>query len=290
MGKIDEYYISKPEYKNLCNLATMFREQKTSNDIIKFIKRNRLDIDSQVPASQDNYIPIVAWATTHPRWEKLVKWLIKNGCNLAQKSDTLSLRLELLFICHQDFMAPLMVKTRIMSQGEDLHNQIIHVIYQRQIWRLDILSRLGLISSSDIKICLDKVDLVRLFDISIKHLQKEIISGSDKDIIDKMRLEIVNTYMVLWKRAVKFEDQVIETLVFRSIKFYFHELLEFLKSVKENLIHSSSVVYHDDMNPNLTAMFRFFYNDKHYALTCKVLGLSPDERLDPVRWCEMLVS
>jgi len=203
-NNFDDYYKSKSDYKILMKLKEYILTNKQYKDIIKFLIKHKINVNSYVNISPVIYAPLfyLVIHTKNDEYIKLFEWLLQKGINLDLKLDINNKQLyipNLYCTCNSIYLKYL--DTSNISK-QDIKYLLIHA---------------NLIRLADLNI--DKIVLSEIiqsnnfFEELLQELMNKIelicLSKNTKTAIDNLILQ----YLEVFKLFNKFDTKMLQSLV-----------------------------------------------------------------------------
>ena len=257
----DERYVFRQDYYHLKALSFLMNEKNPRNDaIIAFIKKYNISVNVQIPVqnTKGTYIPLIYKCMLDKRFQKLAKFLLKNGADVNQlpESDKIT---ELYFVCNRHYLNYLKdCGGRLQLSNEDTKDQIRERLVHGDIKRIYDLQFLGILTTN----------------VILEVLQKEILTDLLVSLLNKVALicnttnekEQVDNVLKAYKDTVKFllnnGHNVSDVQMQGIVNMY---LVDIAKTIKEHYLERKwdfvCLVKHKDMDRLKTAYMRQLFND-----------------------------
>lgn len=282
---IHEYYVFQTNYWKLKKLLELLRTPKTeSSQLIRYMKKNKLDVNSYIPLNSDGtiYVPIIYQTTLIPTLTEFFKWLIKNGAKADKEPDTdegVSAD-NILFVAHEKYLKFLTNTLKLKIDRLDLAGQLLKKLKFGNLKRIRQLIALDVFSVSDLHSAISSSDTGELafsvIDIMLDRINLICRTANKREDIEKVLTKYVEIIGLI-KPDPLVERECI-TLIQYCTNFYLHPIIAELMKTQITLKPVPEIKYHADLDEKLVAILRQLYNDRRYVETCDLIGVVPDKR------------
>lgn len=279
----DMYYMNLPNYYLLRELCNFMKDDKySSNDLIEFIRLNKIGINSYVKISEHTYAPIIYPASISRKHTKLFRWLIKNKAKPMLQLDHQgheNVPPDIEFICNLDNLA-LLKSIPNVGAGINININIINLEYCMK--RADS-RRVILLDLQDVCRKHIKNNPTFIFDILETLIQKISMLCTSPGLchaknIDKAIDKYVQIFAMLqgvFSCNVKHPESGM-SFIDLCITWYLFPIIKELRSYTEFM----QPIFYEDMNKEVVAVYRQIYNEHFYYNTCMALRVYVDPRVD----------
>ena len=266
--KREVFYEEQPHYFERRELSEMIEGQKDHREIIRFMKKNRLDASIYVPIRyQSIYVPVLYLASLKPGNDRLIDYLLKHGANPNNLPDmSIDKVNEILFVCDTGYLDKLI---RHGAEISDKSTQIKTRLKQANLDRLKALKSYGVLSQDDLKNAI--LDFPDLIGESVRAMVTQIRHNG---LMDKPYLDIQDRYLKFYEwilsAGVKTDHKSLQIIVDTY-------LVNIVKCFLEHGADSKSIEvrHHKVFSRFITAPCRQLYTDSNYRSICELLGQDP---------------
>ena len=262
----DEAYVFRKDYYHLKALNFLMNEKVPRCEaIIAFIKKYNISVDVQLPVRniKGTYMPLIYKCMLDNRFQKVTKYLLKNGADINQLPDSDKIT-ELVFVCSRHYLKYLKDNGAYLQLSmEVVVMEIRDRLLQGDIKRIYDLEYLGLLRTDTI----------------LHAIKEEIMSDLLVNLLNKVAVVCnttnekyeVDALLTSYKDTVKFllnnGHYISNTQMQSVINMY---LVDIAKTIKEHYPKRNwdfvCLIKHKDMNRLKTAYMRQLFND--YNETC----------------------
>ena len=272
----EEYYVFQPNYYQLKTLSEMMNDRKISfKDIIRFIVRNKIDLNSYIKLGNDHkiFVPLIYACSLTPHLEKVFIYLLKNKADPTKIPDADDDATDdLLFVCHEKYFKTL-IKNGCTVDPKRKSRQIRKKIQYGNYKRLMLLLKHNLINEKDIAVSVDEKIYIDCVKVLIDRIYLICGTTNMKADVDTMISKYVTVFLFIQKYSSNVHRNTELTEILKNN--YLFELLELPFIIKTDV---TAPKYHEDMDDKIVAMLRQLYNDYRYTRTCQILNLKADTR------------
>ena len=272
-----EYYIAQPDYFLLQDLRKLIHlKESTSEEILNFIKVNKINVNSYQKGSKDNvWVPMIYHLCKYDKYKEVLKFLTRQRVNFLLPPDG-EMSENILFNCNSVYLKFLYDRgCRVLKR--DLNYSILKRLKCADVRRLESLIKLNVITAGDV-IGADKDPILTCLE-SLKAYVSYVFNF--KQDITNLTAELnaaVKKFLSSTELLIIWGAKVTEAACNFACEHYLHEFLSLFIMYK--LMPFTLIpVYHEQMDRLNVAMLRPMLNDNRYEKTCFVLNLKPKEEV-----------
>ncbi len=273
------YYAALPEYYHLEELRSkLLSEETESSHIIEFIQNAKLSVNSYVKGTRANeWVPLLHLCCRRPKYQSLVKFLLKSGADINLLPDADYQHLEpLLFGCDEIYFKYLIDHGCKLAGGDQKLN-IKRRLRCADIKRLRQLVKAKQINIKDVVLsdedpvlyCLTSMKDYLIYAFNIRAGS----AGSNLNLTTELN-ETIAKFLSCVAQLIEWDAPVTQESADFSINHYMFEFL-LLPGFNRNI----AVPYHEHMDSLKVAMLRPLLNDARYEKTCLIVKQKPCEEL-----------
>ena len=271
------FYASLPDYYKLEKIRALILSGVSSEDIISFIKENKLSVNSYIKGLRANeWVPILSLLARTDKHQLAVKFLVKSGVNINLVPDADPEQQEpLLFTCDMTYFKFFNEHGAKITGSLDAN--IKRKLRCADIKRVKLLIKTGHLTVSSVVNADTDPILYTLTSMKDYLTYAFNIRQNLTNLTEELDSTVIK-FLVCVEQLVAWGCPVSQNAVNFCIDYYLHEFLS-IKAFNALKFQTVNPEYHEYKDKLVVAMLRPLLNDSRYEKTCRVLNVTPNREL-----------